>query len=267
MELTSLSTYGARVQALFSGLLEIEMDQSLETLTKAEEWELLAMVAVTAAEVPARRIVTRLLEHDRFAELVIPACLRRQVRRQEVIIANPQRAKRILRDIDAEADEGGVPEHIIQEAQDIAEAAESSRMAALSREAGVDRDPLREHIVEGIARKMATQPEAAEALMAIAKAGGFEDARRGAALKLANHEITMRRLAREGRGADMIVVAQNSGLQSVRTNIARALGPVMGQMRAQKDWASLRWAGLNHPDPKAREAVAKVLREEAGEEL
>jgi hypothetical protein len=267
MQSASFSTYGARVQALFSGLMEIEMDQSLAALTKAEEWELLAQVAVTAAEVPARRIVTRLLEHERFAELVIPACLRRQVRRQEVIFSNPNRAKRILRDIDAEEDEGGIPEHILQEAQDIAEAADTSRMAALSRESGVDRDPLREYIVEGIAKKMATRPEAGEALMAIAKAGGFEDARRSAALKLANHEITMRRLAREGRGADMIVVAENSGLTSVRTNIARALGPVMGQMRAQKDWASLRWAGLNHPDAKAREAVAKVLREEAGQEL
>ena len=72
-----------------------------------------------------------------------------------------------------------------------------------------------------------------------------------------------RRLAREGRGADMIVVANNSGLESVRGNIARALGPVLGAMRAQKDWDSLRWAGKHHPDPKAREAIAKVLAEEA----
>jgi len=171
-------------------------------------------------------------------------------------------ARRILRDIDAEDDEAGVPEHILQEAQDIAESAESSRMAALNREAGIDRDALREFIVNELAKRLNTQPEAAEALVVIAKASAFEDARRTAALKIANHELTMKRLAREGRGADMIVVADNSGLESVRTNIARALGPVLGAMRAQKDWVSLRWAGKHHPDPKAREAVAEVLRAE-----
>ena len=178
-------------------------------------------------------------------------------------MANPARARRAFRDIDAEEDAAGIPEHILQEAQDIADTADSSRMAALSREAGVDRDPLREFIVNEIAKKLNTSELAGEALMVIAKIGAFEDARRAAALKLNNNEIVMRRLAREGRGADMIVVANNSGLESVRTNVARALGPVLGAMRAQQDWDSLRWAGKHHPDPKAREAIAKVLEEEA----
>jgi hypothetical protein len=263
MQLESLSQHGTDVRTLFEGLLEIELDNALERLVRAEQWELLATVAITAAEVPARRIVNRLIAEQRFVEMVLPACFRRQVRRQEVIMANPQRTKRIFRDFDAETDESGVPEHILQEAQDIAETADSSRMAALSREAGTDRDPLRELIVNEIAKHLNTSEVAGEALMAIAKAGFFEDARRAAALKLNNNEIVMRRLAREGRGADMIVVANNSGLESVRTNVARALGPALGAMRAQRDWDSLRWAGKHHPDPKAREAIAKVLEEEA----
>ncbi|MEN6403171.1 MAG: hypothetical protein ABFD94_14635, partial [Armatimonadia bacterium] len=258
-----LSQYASSARTLFEGLLEVEMDAALDRLAGGEQWELLATIAITANELPARRIVNRLLAAERFAELVLPACWRRQVRRQEIIMANPARARRAFRDIDAEEDISGIPEHIIQEAQDIADTADSSRMAALSREAGVDRDPLREFIVNEIAKKLNTSEAAGEALMVIAKIGSFEDARRAAALKLNNNEIVMRRLARDGRGADMIVVANNSGLESVRTNVARALGPVLGAMRAQKDWDSLRWAGKHHPDPKAREAIAKVLEEEA----
>ena len=264
MELSALSQHGWHIRALFEGLLEAELDRALERLARAEQWEILAIVAITANEVPARRIATRLLLHQRFRELVLPACFRRQVRRQEIITTGG-RGRRVFRDIDAEEGIAGIPEHIVQEAEDLADAADASRMAALSREAGTDRDPLREYIVHEIAKKIATSEEAAEALMAIAKAGAFEDARRTAALKIANHEITMKRLAREGRAADMIAVAENSGLESVRVNIARALGPVLGAMRAQKDWDSLRWAGKHHPDPKAGEAISQVLREEAQE--
>lgn len=263
MELQDLSRHGRDVRALFEGLLEVEMDNALMRMAAAAQWEVLATVAITAAEVPARRIVTRLLAEQRFNELVLPACFRRQVRRAEAVMPSPARARRVFRDFDAEEDESGVPEHILQEAQDIAESADSSRMAAFSREAGIDRDPLRELVVNEIAKHLNTSEAAAEALMAIARAGAFEDARRAAALKLNNNEIVMRRLARDGRGADMIVVADNSGLESVRANVARALGPVLGAMRAQKDWDSLRWAGKNHPDSKAREAIAKVLEEEA----
>lgn len=263
MQLQDLSRFGGDVRTLFEGLLEVDMERALDRMVADGQWEALATLAITAAEIPARRIVNRLLAEQRFAELVLPACFRRQVRRQEVIMPNPAAARRIFRDIDAESDEAGVPEHILQEAQDIADSADSSRMAALAREAGTDRDPLRELIANEIAKHLNTSEEAAEALMCIARAGAFEDARRAAALKLNNNEIVMRRLARDGRGADMIVVANNSGLESVRTNIARALGPVLGAMRAQKDWESLRWAGQHHPDPKAREAIAKVLTEEA----
>lgn len=263
MDLQTLSKFGSSMRNLYEGLSEIEADAALERLVAQEQWELLALLAISANEVSARRSVQQLLAHNRLAELVLPACLRRQVRRQEVLMANPAGAKRILRDIDAEDDQSGVPEHIMLEMQDIAESADASRMAALSREAGVDRDALREFIVNEIAKRLNSDEQAAEALVVIAKASAFEDARRAAALKLANHEMTMKRLAREGRGADMIVVAENSGLESVRSNIARALGPVLGAMRAQRDWPSLRWAGKHHPDPKAREAIAEVLRAEA----
>lgn len=263
MELEGFARHGSDVRSLFEGLLEVETDNALSRMVNDQQWDALAIVAITAAEGPARRIVMKLLEKQRFMELAMPACLRRQVRKQDIIIANPGRTARILRDVDAETDAAGIPEHILQEAQDIAEAADNARVAALNREAGIDRDPLREFIVNEIAKSLNTSPEAAEALMAIAKAGAFEDARRAAALKLNNNEIVMKRLAREGRGADMIVVANNSGLASVRTNVARALGPVLGAMRAQSDWASLRWAGEHHPDPKAREAIAQVLSEEA----
>lgn len=266
MDLAAISRHATNLQNVFEGLLEADMQRALERLTQDEQWELMAIWAITAAEVPARRMITRLLERERFRELVWPACLRRQVRRQEVIIHDPTRTRRIFRDIDAEENEAGVPEHILQEAQEIAEAADASRMAALMRDARVDHDPLRELIVQGIAEKLNTAPEAAEALLVIAKASPFEDTRRLAAMKLANNELVARRLAREGRWADLIVVAKNAELESVRTKIARALGPVLGNIRAQKDWDSLRWVGAHHPDPKAREAIAQVLSEEAQEQ-
>lgn len=263
MDLEMLSRYGYSLRMLFEGLSEIEADAALQRLVDQQQWELLAMVAITANEVSARRTVLKLLEHERLGELVLPACLRRQVRRQEVIMANPMGAKRMMRDIDAEDDQTGVPEHILMEMQDIAETADASRMAALGREAGVDRDALREFIVNEIAKRLNTNEAAAEALIVIAKASAFEDARRAAALKINNHEMTMKRLAREGRGADMITVADNSGLETVRTNIAKALGPVLGAMRQQKDWPSLRWAARHHPDPKARQAIEEVLKAES----
>lgn len=263
MDINDLSAHAGNLRSVFEGLLEAEMDHAIQRLVAAEQWELMAIWSITAAEIPARRVINALLQRERFEELILPACLRRQVRRQEVIIHNPARSRRAFRDIDTEEDTAGVPEHILEEAQDIADSAESSRMAALSREAGVDRDPLREFIVNNISQKLNTSEKAGEVLMVIAKAAAFEDARRMAALKLANNDIVMRRLARDGRGADMIVVAENSGLESVRTNIAKALGPVLGAMRAQKDWPSLRWAAKHHPDPKAREAINKVLDEEA----
>jgi len=263
MDISGITRYAGSLRNIYEGLLEADLDRGIKRLVEGEQWEPLAVWAITAAEGPARRIITKLLEKERFEDLVLPACLRRQVRKQEVIIHNPAAARRAFRDIDAEEDDAGVPEHIMQEAQDIADSAASSRLAALNREAGMDRDPLRELIVTGIAEKLNTSEVAGEALIAIAKAGAWEDARRMAALKLANNDMVMRRLARDGRGADMIVVADNSGLESVRTNIARALGPVLGAMRAQRDWPSLRWAGQHHPDPKAKEAIAKVLAEEA----
>ena len=63
--------------------------------------------------------------------------------------------------------------------------------------------------------------------------------------------------------ASQFEIHDDEPLESVRSNIARALGPVLGAMRAQKDWPSLRWAGKHHPDPKAREAILEVLRAEA----
>ena len=259
----SLSNYYYHVSHLMEGMVDHQLDRSIEQLAADEQWELLAVISISANEVPARRIAARLLQHNRFSELCLPACLRRQVRKQEVIQSSSLGSKRIFRDFDAEDDGPGVPEHIIEEAKEISSSADSSRMAALSREAATDRDPLREYIITEIAKKMATMPEAAEALVVIAKASAFEDARRTAALKIFNHELTMKRLAREERAEDMITVANNAGLTSVKEAIARALGPYLGALRAKKDWDSLRWAARNHPDAKARAAIEKVLQEES----
>ena len=108
MELSALSQHGWHIRALFEGLLEAELDRALERLARAEQWEILAIVAITANEVPARRIAIRLLQHGRFRELVLPACFRRQVRRQEIITTGG-RGRRVFRDIDAEEDIAGIP--------------------------------------------------------------------------------------------------------------------------------------------------------------
>ena len=109
MQLEDLARHGNDVRTLFEGLLEVDTEKALERMAAAGQWETLATLAITAAEVPARRIVTRLLAEQRFAELVLPACFRRQVRRGEVIMPRPAAARRVFRDIDAEADESGVP--------------------------------------------------------------------------------------------------------------------------------------------------------------
>lgn len=262
MDLEVISKHGAGIRKLHDGLLETEMSSVLDRMVADGQFELLALIALTANEVPARRIANALLKHNRYSDLVLVASLRRQVRRQEVLRA-PVRVRRTLRDFDTDDAKSGVPEHILQEAQDIADAAETARLTALAREAATDRDALREFIVTEIAGRLLTDPEAAEALIAIAQASAFEDARRTAALRLTNHELTVKRLANAGRATDLIAVAENSGLESVRVNVARALGPHLGALRAAKEWQSLHWAGEHHPDPRAREAIAQVLREEA----
>jgi hypothetical protein len=262
MDLAVISEHGIAIRNLFEGLLETDMAAALERLVREEQWELLGAIAVSANEVPARRIIGALLEHNCYRELVAVACFRRQVRRQELLRA-PVRARRAFRDFDAEDVKSGIPDHILQEAQDISDAAEVARTTALAREAAIDRDALRELIVTEIATRLNGTPDAAEALLGIAKASAFEDARRNAALRLANHEMSVKRLANQGRWADLIALAENSGLESVRVNTARALGPQLGAIRSDKDWASLRWAGMHHPDPRAREAIGKVLDEES----
>ena len=81
MELATISTHAASIRSLFEGLLETDLDHALKRMISAEQWEALAILSITANEVPARRIISQLLAHERFTELVLPACFRRQVRK------------------------------------------------------------------------------------------------------------------------------------------------------------------------------------------
>ena len=58
MELAQLSAHAGNVRSLFEGLLESDLDAALKRMLAAEQWETLAILAITANEMPARRIIT-----------------------------------------------------------------------------------------------------------------------------------------------------------------------------------------------------------------
>ncbi len=267
MDLRRLARYSNRIEFLMHGTLDWEMNHGIEALTENQDWELMAVMALTAAEIPARRLAERLLEHEEYLHLVLPACFRRQVRRPEVVDSASFR-RGVFRDLDAIDidDEAGIPDHIRETADELAEASDRTRLTALQRELEQDSDGVRDFIVEALAEKLMTSAEAVNALVLIACCAMWEETRRMAALKLANHKPTVRKLAEAGRANELVQISQASGMESVAATVASALTNLIPNLKRENNARVLQFIAENHPDGEARNSARAGLPPENAEQ-
>ncbi len=255
-----LIDWSTQIETLMEGNLEKHVRDALEGLIEAEHWELLSHIMLTGPEFTVRRLTDTLIEHEVYEPLVMGACLRREIRRSTPTAPSGLGRKRIFRDFEApEEGEAGVPDHIMREAEAISDAADQQRRIAARKEAELDRDPVRQHIVDRIGELLNTSEEAMEAMIAIARASYFEETARSAAMKLGNSKIVMGRISRAGRIADMIAVGEASGSQAVHTIIARNLADSMPDSSHPSYRPALEHVADHHPDEKTRRAATKAL--------
>lgn len=262
MVLDSLSEYAVDLETLVEGLTARQVEPVIERLCREEEWELMSLAAISAAELPARLMINAMLEHQQFAALIPCACLRRHVR--DIVAPAPSLGSKVFRDLDAE-DSAGIPDHIRAEAEELASAADQRRAVAALQATQVDRDPLRTHIVERLTQEMAVHSKALTALVAIARASVWEETRRTAAMKIANRRPALQQLIEAGRTQDLIDVAANTGLGSARQNVAEEMGKFLAEYESAGDRAALEFISENHPSEAARrtaQVAAQALRDD-----
>jgi hypothetical protein len=260
MDPQTLIDNASRIETLMEGNLEKHVKDALNDLIEAEQWELLSHIMLTGSEFSVRRITNALIERETFEPLVAGACLRREIRRSTPTSAAGLGSKRIFRDFEApEEGEAGVPDHIMEEAEAISKAANQSRRIAAQKEAQLDRDPVRQHIVDQLGELLNTNEEAMEAMIAIARSAFFEETARSAAMKLGNNKIVMGRISRAGRIMDMIAVGEASGSQAVHTMIARNLADSMPDSSHESYRAALEHVADHHPDEATQRAANKAL--------
>lgn len=255
-----LIDHSGRIKTLMEGNLEQHVREALTKLIEAEQWELLSHLTLTGSEFSVRRMVNMLIECEKFEPLVAGACLRREISRAQPSAVSGLGAKRIFRDFEApDEGEAGVPDHIMEEAKDISRLADQSRRIAAGKKAELDRDPVRQHIVDGLAELLNTNEDAMDAMIAIARSSAFEETARSAAMKLGNNKIVMGRISRAGRVADMIAVGDASGSQAVHTIIARNLADSMPESSHPSYRAALEHVAEHHPQEQVQRAAKKAL--------
>jgi len=267
MDLRRLAPYSSRIESIMHGTLDWEMNQGIDALAENEDWELMAVMALTAAEIPARRMADRLLENEKYLYLLLPGCFRRQVRRPEIIDSAGFR-RGVFRDIDAidMDDESGIPDHIRETADELAEASDRTRLIALQRGLEQDNDGIRDFIVEALAEKLMASADAVNALVLIACCSMWEETRRMAALKIANHKPTVRRLAEAGRANELVQISHASGMESVAATVASALTELIPNLKEQDNTRALQFIAENHPDAEARNSAREGLPPENAEQ-
>lgn len=253
MESTKLAEYARPIQALIGGSTRREVETATERLVADQAWELCGSLLCTASELGARTLIPELLERDVYAPLVVAATMRRQIKPAHMQDRRGSGGRRIFRDIDMETDEKGIPDHIQAELDDLKAVAEEARDIADRREASRDADPVRALIVNRLAEKMVSSDEALDALVAIAKASGFEDTQRSAALKLITDPTAVKRLDAAERVADLVTIANCCGLESAAQKVAETLAPRIDALLAGEAKDALALIGKYHPDPAVRE--------------
>jgi len=252
--------WSVQIKTLMQGNVERNVRDAMSQLIEAKQWSVLSHLLVTASEFSARRIIDALVEREVFDPLVAAACLRREVRRSLPTGPSTLGSKRVFRDFE-QPDEGeaGVPDHILEEAEAIAKHASQTRRIAAQREAEMDRDPVRHHIVERIDEKLNTSEDAVEAMIAIARASFFEETARSAAMKLGANKMVMGRISRAGRVDDMIAVAEASASAAVRTMIARNLAENMPDTSHPSYRTALQFIAEHHPEAATQRAARRAL--------
>lgn len=248
------------IRTLMDGTVEHDIREAIEELIEAGEYELLSHLMVVASEVSVRRTIDALISREIFPPLVAAAVLRREVRRAMPTGVSALGSKRIFRDFEApDEGEAAIPEHIIEEAEAISEAADQARRIAAQRESRLDRDPVRQHIVDRLAGLMATNEGAMEAMIAIARASVWEDTARAAAMKLANNKVVIGRLSRSGRVDDLIGVGEGAASEAVRHMIARTLAEALPEPSHPSYRTALEYIAEHHPSEGHRRAALRAL--------
>jgi len=258
MDLDILSQYGRQVATMINTTTSSDVQEALDRLVEDEQWDLLRYLLPTATELAARRMVDRLLEHNRYEPLAWAACLRRQPRQPGLEAAARVPSRPVLRDIDAEEDTEGVPKHIMAEAQEISAGAAQRREVSRHKAAQIDHDPIRDLIIKQLAVRL-PDSGAGQALLTIAKACPFAHTQREAAMKLANHKQWMQQLVRTQRTSDMIAISNAAHLQAVAQNIARVMSQYLAQLQQDSDEAAIGFIAENHPDHEMRQAAHATL--------
>ena len=260
METPAFTRWAKEIEILMAGNLERQVREAIDNLLDEEQYELASYLMIAAPEISARRLIGALLEKEVFAPLVAGATLRREVQRSAPSAVSSLGSQRIFRDFE-KPDEGeaGVPDHIMEEAEAISRSADQSRRIAARKEAELDRDPVRHHIINCLADLLNTTESAMEAMIAIARSSVYEETARSAAMKLGNNKIVMGRISRAGRVQDMIAVGEAAGSQAVRTIIARSLAESMPDSSHESYRAALEYVAEHHPQEKTQRAARRAL--------
>lgn len=233
-----------------------QLEEVIDQVVESGDWDLAGHLLVSASEISARQLAAKLIAKEAFEPLAVAGCLRRQPRRPgEGAVGAVGVSRRIFRDIDAEDNGKGVPEHIRADIEELSSTADATRASALSREAAMDRDPIRQYIVDNIAPRMPFSEEAMEAMVAIARASAWEETRRAAALKLANEPISVNRLASSLRTEDILEIARTALLGKVSETFAREMGKYFQAYADKKDVAAIEFIAEHHPDPRFQDSA------------
>jgi hypothetical protein len=260
MDLTALVESGRRVEKLVLGAaVGREIESAVHDLASRGEWRLLGEILLTASEVSGNRILDCLFENEQYDVVALAACLRRQLARRGLAQRRVGASRRVFRDFDETDTDARIPADVLAEAEEISQLADRSREAAARREAELDRDPMRDRMVARLGDALVKSRAALEALLVVVRASAFEDTRRGAALRVANHPASVRALAEAGRTADLLAVAEAAGLDSVSQNIAGAMtDPSAAKIKAS-DTAVVAFLAKHHPDEAVRQKAKETL--------
>lgn len=166
----------------------------------------------------------------------------------------------VFRDLDAEEGTAGVPEHIMADVEEMADAAARRAGAARQQASRVDRDAIRDLIVSQLAGRL-PEAQAGETLLLITRACPFDATRRQAAMKLANHKRWLAQLGQAGRTADLLAISEAAKLKAVGEQVARILAEHLAELQATGDRAALAFVAECHPNNEVRQAARTALGE------
>ena len=80
----------------------------------------------------------------------------------------------------------------------------------------------------------------------------WEDTRRIAALKVANHALTVRKMVAAGRANELLQISSASRMESVAINISNAMTDLLPTLKQENNVRVLKFIAKNHPDHAVR---------------